>query len=47
MEGSSHCKPPRIDFRGEAEILEGTERLVIKCGVKGGREWALNWGIPV
>lgn len=44
------CSPESeavLSVRGEAETLEGTESLVIKCGVKGGRERALNWGIPV
>lgn len=36
-----------LSVRGEAETLEGTEGLLIKCGVKGGWELALNWGIPV
>lgn len=31
----------------EVVILEGTVCGLIKCSVKGSREWALNWGIPV
>lgn len=48
-EESAHCEALRtvFFFRGEAETLEGTKSVVIKCRAVEDREWALNWGIPV